>query len=144
MNSPIFFIRGRSHFENTCLTDLHLPRPMASSDDHYETDRNTATILKPKQQTKRPPLYKVLLLNDDFTPMEFVILVLKRFFNKSQTDAEKIMLEVHHRGAGVAGVFTFEVAETKVFTVNEYSRRQKHPLKCIMEKEPQPEGDSNA
>lgn len=102
---------------------------------HSEADENTATILKPKQVTKRPPLYKVLLLNDDFTPMEFVILVLKRFFSKSQVEAEKIMLEVHNQGAGVAGVFTFEVAETKVFVVNEFSRRQKHPLKCIMEKE---------
>lgn len=101
----------------------------------YESDDTTATILKPESKTKRPPLYKVLLLNDDFTPMDFVVLVLKRFFSKSQSEAEKVMLEVHNEGAGVAGVFTFEVAETKVFVVNEFSRRQKYPLKCIMEKE---------
>jgi ATP-dependent Clp protease adaptor protein ClpS len=108
---------------------------MGTEDPTGDDPENTATILKPKPVTKRPSLYKVLLLNDDFTPMEFVILVLKRFFSKSQTEAEKIMLEVHNQGAGVAGVFTFEVAETKVFLVNEFSRRKRHPLKCIMEKD---------
>ena len=105
--------------------------------DQDDPGSPTTTILKPKTEVKRPPLYKVLLLNDDFTPMDFVILVLKRFFSKSQDEAEQIMLEVHHQGAGVAGVFTFEVAETKVFMVNEFSRRSRHPLKCIMEKAPE-------
>ena len=105
-----------------------------------ETDEKTSTLVKPKAKTKRPPLYKVLLLNDDFTPMDFVVLVLKRFFSKSQVEAEKIMLEVHNKGAGVAGGFPFEGAETKGFIVNEFSRRNEHPLKCIMEKETETEG----
>lgn len=135
MLSPDFFKQGQFHFEKICLERV-LPSGLRASDmNHSESDDNATTVLKPKSITKRPPLYKVLLLNDDFTPMEFVVLVLKRFFSKSQTEAEKIMLEVHNQGAGVAGVFTFEVAETKVFVVNEFSRRQKHPLKCIMEKE---------
>ncbi len=94
-----------------------------------------AVVTKYKPKTEKPPLYKVILLNDDFTPMDFVILVLKKFFMKSDGEANKVMLQVHHEGAGLAGVFTFEVAETKVYTVNEFSRRNKHPLKCIMEKE---------
>ena len=72
---------------------------------------------------------------DDFTPMDFVILVLKKFFMKTDPEASKVMLQVHTEGAGLAGVYTFEVAETKVYSVNEFSRRQKHPLKCTMEKE---------
>ncbi|MGE0527999.1 MAG: ATP-dependent Clp protease adapter ClpS [Bdellovibrionales bacterium] len=94
-----------------------------------------AVITKYKPKTARPPLYRVLLLNDDFTPMDFVILVLKRFFMKSEAEATRIMMQVHTQGAGLAGVYTFEVAETKVYSVNEFSRRHKHPLKCTMEKE---------
>ena len=88
-----------------------------------------------RPRTAKPPLYKVMLINDDFTPMEFVVLVLKKFFLKSEAEAAKIMMQVHNEGAGLAGVYTFEVAETKVYLVSEFSRRQKHPLKCIMEKE---------
>lgn len=135
MLSPDFFKQGQFHFEKICLEQIFHSGLRASDMNHSESDESTATILKPKNATKRPPLYKVILLNDDFTPMEFVVLVLKRFFSKSQAEAEKIMLEVHNHGSGIAGVFTFEVAETKVFVVNEFSRRQKHPLKCIMEKE---------
>lgn len=90
---------------------------------------------KVRPRTTQPPLYKVLLINDDFTPMEFVVLILKKFFMKSEAEAAKIMLQVHNEGAGLAGIYTFEVAETKVYLVSEFSRRQKHPLKCIMEKE---------
>ncbi len=97
-----------------------------------EGDEQVITKYKPK--TDKPPLYKVLLLNDDFTPMDFVILILKKFFTKSDAEATRVMLEVHTAGAGLAGVYTFEVAETKVYSVNEFSRRHKHPLKCIMEK----------
>lgn len=96
-------------------------------------DEQVITKYKPK--TAKPPLYKVMLLNDDFTPMDFVILVLKKFFMKSDTEASQIMLQVHIEGAGLAGVYTFEVAETKVYSVNEFSQRHKHPLKCTMEKE---------
>jgi ATP-dependent Clp protease adaptor protein ClpS len=99
-----------------------------------ETDEGDSTITEAAPKTARPSLYKVLLLNDDFTPMEFVIQVLKKFFSKSEPEAQKIMLQVHQEGAAVAGIYTFEVAETKLYLVNEFSRRNKHPLKCIMEK----------
>lgn len=104
-------------------------------DHELETDGDELVITKYKPKTSKPPLYKVLLLNDDFTPMDFVILILKKFFMKSEGEAAKIMLQVHTEGAGLAGIYTFEVAETKVYSVNEFSRRHKHPLKCTMEKE---------
>jgi len=86
-------------------------------------------------RTKKPSLYRVLLLNDDYTPMEFVIYVLERFFNKSREEATTIMLHVHQNGVGVCGVFTYEVAETKVAQVLDLARRHEHPLQCTMEKE---------
>ncbi len=94
------------------------------------------TLIAPRTrtQTKRPSLYRVLLLNDDYTPMEFVIHVLERFFNKSAEDATEIMLHVHHNGVGECGVFTYEVAETKVMLVMDFARQHSHPLQCIMEK----------
>lgn len=101
--------------------------------DDGQGDQQVITKYRPK--TERPPLYKVVLLNDDFTPMDFVILILKRFFMKSDAEATKIMMQVHQDGAGLAGIYTFEVAETKVYSVTEFSRRHKHPLKCTMEKE---------
>lgn len=101
--------------------------------DHPDGDEQVITKYKPK--TAKPPLYKVVLLNDDFTPMDFVILVLKKYFMKSDAEATRVMMAVHTEGAGLAGIYTFEVAETKVYSVNEFSRRHKHPLKCIMEKE---------
>ncbi len=88
-----------------------------------------------RTRTQRPALYKVLLLNDDYTPMEFVVHVLERFFGKSREDATRIMLLVHHKGVGVCGVFTYEVAETKVAQVIEFARQNQHPLQCMMEKE---------
>ena len=94
----------------------------------------TAIITKPKARTKRPNLYRVLLLNDDYTPMEFVVLVLERFFNKSREDATRIMLHVHQNGVGECGVFTYEVAETKVTQVMDFARKHQHPLQCVMEK----------
>jgi ATP-dependent Clp protease adaptor protein ClpS len=90
---------------------------------------------KPRTKTQKPSLYKVLLLNDDYTPMEFVIDVLERFFNKSHEDATRIMLHVHHKGVGICGVYTYEVAETKVAQVIEFARHNQHPLQCTMEKE---------
>ena len=80
-------------------------------------------------------MYKVILLNDDFTPMEFVVLVLKKHFHKNSTEAEKIMLEVHNKGSGVAGIYPYEVAETKAYLVNDMARSEQHPLKCILEAE---------
>ena len=100
-----------------------------------DADPEELVVTKYRPRTEKPPLYKVILLNDDFSPMDFVILILKKFFMKSDAEATRIMLQVHSDGAGLAGIYTFEVAETKVYSVNEFSRRQKHPLKCIMEKE---------
>jgi ATP-dependent Clp protease adaptor protein ClpS len=98
----------------------------------------TTAIAKPKVQskpkTRTPPMYKVLLLNDDFTPMDFVIHILQKFFAKEYDEATRIMLQVHHQGAGVAGVFSFEIAETKVYQVNQYAKQRNQPLKCTMEK----------
>ena len=94
----------------------------------------TAVITRTKTQTKKPNLYRVLLLNDDYTPMEFVIHVLERFFNKTRDEATQIMLHVHHNGVGECGVFTYEVAETKVTNVMDFARKHSHPLQCVMEK----------
>lgn len=92
-------------------------------------------LTKPKPQTAFPTMYKVLLLNDDFTPMEFVTLVLEKFFNKTHQEATEIMIQVHKKGVGLCGVFTHEVAETKVTQVMDYARQHEQPLQCIMEKE---------
>ncbi|SMG28611.1 ATP-dependent Clp protease adapter protein ClpS [Paracoccus sp. J56] len=91
--------------------------------------------VKTRPRTQRPPMYKVLLLNDDFTPMEFVVHVLERLFNMSHAQAIEIMLTVHRKGVAVVGVFSHEIAETKVAQVMELARRQQHPLQCTMEKE---------
>lgn len=86
-----------------------------------------------KPRLKRPPLYHVILLNDDYTPMEFVVDVLERIFNLDRTTATRVMLEVHTRGKGVCGAFTYEIAETKVAQVTSYARQHQHPLLCTME-----------
>ena len=90
---------------------------------------------KVKEKTRKPSLYKVLLLNDDYTPMEFVVHILEKYFNKNRSEAERIMLQVHHRGVEVCGVFTYEVAETKVTQVMLFAQEHQHPLQCTMEKE---------
>ncbi len=95
----------------------------------------TGLVTKTRAKTKKPSLYKVLILNDDYTPMEFVVHVLERFFAKQRDEAIQIMLHVHRNGVGICGVFTFEVAETKVAQVVELARRHQHPLQCTMEKE---------
>lgn len=91
------------------------------------------SVLEAKPKLKRPPLYKVVLLNDDYTPMEFVVILLERFFGMSREKATQVMLHVHTKGKGVCGVYTREVAETKVAQVNEYARENQHPLLCAME-----------
>ena len=96
-------------------------------------DAGTVTLTRTK--TQKPAMYKVLLLNDYYTPMEFVIYVLQRFFSKSAEDATKIMLHVHQNGVGICGVFTYEVAETKVTQVMDMARQHDHPLQCTMEKD---------
>ncbi len=112
---------------------IHSPVKMsnASGDD----DGDTGVVVETRTKTKRPPLYKVLLLNDDFTPMEFVVHVLERFFGLSHAQAFEIMLTVHKKGVAVVGVFAFEIAETKVGQVMDFARRHQHPLQCTMEKE---------
>jgi ATP-dependent Clp protease adaptor protein ClpS len=100
-------------------------------------DEGTASgvAVQTRAKTKRPSMYKVLMLNDDYTPMEFVVHVLERFFSKSREEATQVMLHVHRRGVGVCGVYTYEVAETKVNQVTEFARRNQHPLRCTLEKE---------
>ena len=93
-----------------------------------------AVITRTRTQTKRPSMYRVLLLNDDYTPMEFVISILQAFFNKDAQEATQIMLQVHHSGVGECGVYTYEIAETKVSQVMDHARKNQHPLQCIMEK----------
>ncbi len=108
--------------------------PIMSGKDG-KTDNDTGVITKTRPKTKRPPLYKVLILNDDYTPMEFVVHVLERFFGMSHSQAFELMLTVHKKGVAVVGVFSFEVAETKVGQVMDFARRHQHPLQCTMEKE---------
>jgi ATP-dependent Clp protease adaptor protein ClpS len=98
-------------------------------------DGESGVATKSRTETKKPSLYRVLLLNDDYTPMEFVVFVLERMFNKTQEEATRIMLHVHQHGVGICGVFTYEVAETKVAQVLDLARRNEHPLQCTMEKE---------
>ena len=104
-------------------------------DDADGRDGGTAVLTRTKTRTQRPPLYKVLLLNDDYTPMEFVVQVLQSVFNKSYEESVNVMLTVHQQGVGVCGVFTHEVAETKVTRVMDLARQAQHPLQCTLEKE---------
>ena len=106
-------------------------RMSMNSDD----DADTGVAVKTRAKTKRPPLYKVLLLNDDYTPMEFVVQILERFFGLTHAQAFEIMLTVHKKGVAVVGVFSHEIAETKVAQVLDYARKNQHPLQCTMEKE---------
>ena len=100
-------------------------------DDGTGFDLATETRVR----TKKPSLYRVLLLNDDYTPMEFVVYILERYFNRSREQATRIMLHVHQKGVGLCGVYTYEVAETKVAQVLDLARRHEHPLQCVMEKD---------
>ena len=103
--------------------------------DKPDGDNDQDVLVDTRAKTERPPLYKVLLLNDDYTPMEFVVIVLERFFGMNQTQAFEIMLTVHKKGLAVVGVFSHEVAETKVAQVMDFARQHQHPLQCTMEKE---------
>ncbi len=111
---------------------------MSADDEDGESgngsDSGTGVASKVLTKTKRPSMYRVLILNDDYTPMEFVVHILERFFNKGREEATQIMLHVHHHGVGECGVYTYEVAETKVTQVMDFARRHQHPLQCVMEK----------
>ena len=110
-------------------------RPFLMAGKTGGNDGETSVITRTRSKTERPPLYKVLLLNDDYTPMEFVVHVLERFFGLTHAQAFEIMLTVHKKGLAVVGVFSFEVAETKVAQVMDFARGHQHPLQCTMEKE---------
>lgn len=109
--------------------------PIKMANEIDDSDADTGVAIQTRTKTQRPPLYKVLLLNDDFTPMEFVVHVLERFFGMNHAQAFKLMLTVHEKGVAVVGVFAFEIAETKVGQVMDFARRHQHPLQCRMEKE---------
>ena len=107
---------------------------MAAGEDDADSDGQVGVATKTKARPKKPSQYEVLMLNDDYTPMEFVVLVLKRFFAMDLEQATRVMLHVHQRGVGVCGIFPFEVAETKVNQVMDFARQNQHPLQCTLEK----------
>jgi len=104
------------------------------NDNNINNDLEKGVLLDTKPKTKKPSMYNVLLLNDDYTPMEFVVLVLESVFNKKQEEATQIMLHVHKNGVGVCGTFTYEVAEAKCKSVMDLAKKHEHPLQCTMEK----------
>jgi ATP-dependent Clp protease adaptor protein ClpS len=135
-NAPFRFLNPAPHTWHADRTASGLITA-AGKDNPPEGDDESKSgiVTKPKPKTKKPSLYKVLLLNDDYTPMDFVVLVLERFFNKNREDATRIMLHVHQKGVGICGVYTYEIAETKVARVMNFARQNQHPLQCTMEKE---------
>jgi ATP-dependent Clp protease adaptor protein ClpS len=112
------------------MSDKETNRPPDRDDD-----TNVGVVIRTNPKTRKPSMYKVIMLNDDYTPMEFVISVLERFFGKNREEAMNIMLHVHQKGVGICGVFTYEVAETKVTQVMDLAQQQQHPLQCTLEKE---------
>jgi ATP-dependent Clp protease adaptor protein ClpS len=114
---------------------VHAPKAPADLSGSTRPDQAPIAIIDAKPKPQKPSLYRVLILNDDYTPMEFVVYVLERFFNRSREEATRIMLHVHQTGVGVCGVYTYEVAETKVAQVVDMARRHQHPLQCTMEKD---------
>jgi|TARA_B110000196_G_scaffold147946_1_gene127996 ATP-dependent Clp protease adaptor protein ClpS len=115
------------------VQNVKLNQDNDNSDDNGQSETGVAT--KIRSNTQKPSMYKVLLLNDDYTPMEFVVEILERFFSKQGEEAVQIMLHVHQKGVGVCGIFTYEVAETKVTQVVDYARANQHPLQCTLEKD---------
>ena len=123
---------SKKHLEKRIV--VH-PNPLKLQGSETEGEGSTQVLTKPDQKLAKPPFYKVLILNDDYTPMDFVVHVLKKFFSKSDGEASKIMYQVHNEGAGLAGVYSYEIAETKVMLTNQYAQKNDHPLKCTLEKE---------
>lgn len=117
------------------MSDPKLPGPPAGNPPGDGDGIGVDIITQTRVRTKKPSLYRVLLLNDDYTPMEFVVYILERYFNRSREQATRIMLHVHQKGVGLCGVYTYEVAETKVAQVLDLAKRHEHPLQCVMEKE---------
>ncbi len=119
-----------------CKTSMNDPKnPITRPPHKNHDDLQTGTALKERPKTKRPSMYKVLMLNDDYTPMEFVVYVLQLFFSMSSDKAMQVMLHVHQKGVGICGVYTYEVAETKVGQVMDMARKNQHPLQCTIEKD---------
>ncbi len=118
-----------------------IPHAAGPDDDDDRDGRDgrygagTGVVTKTRPKTQKPSLYKVLMLNDDYTPMEFVVHVLERYFSKTRDEATQIMLHVHTKGVGICGVYTYEIAETKVTQVMDLARKEGHPLQCTLEKE---------
>ena len=108
---------------------------MTRKDDDGGNGSDTGLLTKQVTKTKKPSMYKVILLNDDFTPMEFVIHILQRFFKMTTEEATQVMLQVHQKGVGICGIFTYEIAETKVNQVLSFAQQNEHPLQCTLEKE---------
>ena len=125
--------KNRSQIPPSVLKSDPLKAQSGEGDADDNPDSGLATVTA-KPELKRPPMYKVVLLNDDYTPMEFVVHILQKFFNKNAEDATRIMLHVHQHGVGECGVYTYEVAETKVTQVMDFARKNQHPLQCVMEK----------
>lgn len=120
--------------KNEPLASVTLGPDGEDDDGASDGGRGTGVITRTEKKLKKPSMYRVLLLNDDFTPMEFVVHVLERFFQKNRDQATQIMLHVHQYGVGECGVYTYEVAETKVTQVMDFARQNQHPLQCVMEK----------
>jgi ATP-dependent Clp protease adaptor protein ClpS len=127
---------ARRELTDNALRVEHSARAMASPPSRRDDGDGSgvAVITRTRTATKKPDLYRVLLLNDDYTPMEFVVHVLQQFFSKSVEEAYLIMMHVHQNGIGECGVFTYEVAETKVTLVMDFARKHQHPLQCVMER----------
>ncbi len=122
------------HMHNDIIDPARAIRVTAANKDGEDPGNGVGVATRTRTRTKKPSLYKVLMLNDDYTPMEFVVLCLQRFFRMSIEDATRVMLHVHQKGVGVCGVFSHEVAESKATQVVDFARQQQHPLQCTIEK----------
>lgn len=120
-------------YKDIIMSDPQPPRPDSGRPDNGAGPDSGVVVEESRPQVKQPPLYQVVLLNDDYTPMEFVVDVLEKFFSMNRPAATRIMLEVHTKGKGICGVFTYEIAETKVAQVTTYARDHQHPLMCTLE-----------
>ena len=128
------------HWRYPSSSSARMQLRMSESDDGNNDDDgvgggpSTGVVVRSKPKAKKPSMYKVIMLNDDYTPMEFVVMILERFFNKNHEEASQIMLHVHQKGVGVCGVYTYEIGETKVTQVMDLARQHQHPLQCTLEK----------
>ena len=130
-SSPDIYAKPACSGRSAALTVMSGSKDEGGNDD---SDSEVGIATKTRAKPKKPSQYKVLMLNDDYTPMEFVVLVLKRFFGMDLEQATRVMLHVHQKGVGVCGIFPYEVAETKVNQVMDFARQHQHPLQCTLEK----------